>query len=57
MEIEDLSIEVGIERKVVVGKELTKIHENYFFGKPLEVLKILNADPNLKKGEFVVMIV
>lgn len=43
--------------KVVVGKELTKIHENYLFGTPTEILDIFKADPQKLKGEFVVMIV
>jgi 16S rRNA (cytidine1402-2'-O)-methyltransferase len=45
------------KRKVVVGKELTKIFENYLFGTPEEILEIFKNDPQKTKGEFVVMIV
>ncbi len=44
-------------RKVVVGKEITKIYEDYLFGTPQEILEIFEKDPSKKKGEFVVMIV
>jgi 16S rRNA (cytidine1402-2'-O)-methyltransferase len=50
-------VKFGCERKVVVGKELTKIHENYLFGTPTEILDIFKIDPQKLKGEFVVMIV
>lgn len=50
-------IEAAPQRQLVVGKELTKIHENYFFGTATEILEIFKADPQKLKGEFVVMIV
>lgn len=50
-------VKFGCGRKVVVGKELTKIHENYLFGTPTEILEIFKTDPQKLKGEFVVMIV
>ena len=45
------------ERKIVIGKELTKIYEEILIGTPAEILEIFKGDPQKKKGEFVVMIV
>lgn len=44
------------ERKLIVFKELTKIHENFFEGKSKEILEKLESDKGLQKGEFVVFI-
>lgn len=44
-------------RKVVIGKELTKIYEEILVGFPEEILEIFKKDPSKKKGEFVVMVV
>jgi 16S rRNA (cytidine1402-2'-O)-methyltransferase len=45
------------EREIVVGKELTKIFEDFLIGSPDEILKIFEGNPSKTKGEFVVMIV
>lgn len=45
------------KRRVVVGKEITKIYEDYLFGTPEEILEIFQQDPQKTKGEFVIMIV
>jgi 16S rRNA (cytidine1402-2'-O)-methyltransferase len=42
------------DRQIVVAKELTKIHEEFFRGKISEVLKKLT--PDKVKGEFVIVI-
>lgn len=44
------------ERKIVLARELTKIHEGFLRGKPSEILDILQKDPIKKKGEFVVLV-
>jgi 16S rRNA (cytidine1402-2'-O)-methyltransferase len=44
-------------RRVVIGKELTKIYEEIISGTPEEILKIFEANKLKTKGEFVVMIV
>jgi len=44
------------EHGVVVAKELTKMHERFFRGKPQEILEQFENDPKLEKGEFVVII-
>ncbi len=40
---------------VVVAKELTKIHEEFFRGKASEIIKILESNPDKQKGEFVII--
>lgn len=44
-------------RRIAVGKELTKIYEDFIIGTPAEILKIFELDPKKLKGEFVVMII
>ena len=41
---------------VFIASDLTKIHERGFFGKISEVLQILKEDPNIEKGEYVVVL-
>jgi len=43
-------------RKIVITKELTKIHEELLTGTAEELLLILTEHPEKKKGEFVVII-
>ncbi|WP_457642875.1 16S rRNA (cytidine(1402)-2'-O)-methyltransferase [Persephonella sp.] len=47
---------VAPDSKVVVAKELTKIHEKFFRGSPQEVISILSSDSQLLKGEFVIIV-
>jgi 16S rRNA (cytidine1402-2'-O)-methyltransferase len=47
-------IDIGIQREVVVCRELTKQFEAIYRGSPVEVLSQLNAD--VTKGEFVVVV-
>jgi 16S rRNA (cytidine1402-2'-O)-methyltransferase len=54
--LEEIKI-LGEGREVVVGKELTKIFEDFLIGTPEDILKIFEAEPVKTKGEFVVMIV
>jgi len=42
-------------QQVVVAKELTKRHERFIRGTPMHCLEIMNAEPGLEKGEFVVL--
>jgi len=41
---------------LVVARELTKLHESFYFGTAHEMLENLNQDANNLKGEFVVLI-
>lgn len=52
-----VKLEGGIERKVALGRELTKIYEEVLTGTPQEILEIFTKTPEKKKGEFVVMVV
>lgn len=54
--IEDAIICFGSERQAVVAKEITKLHENIKRATLADILKWLNSDRDLCKGEFVVVI-
>jgi 16S rRNA (cytidine1402-2'-O)-methyltransferase len=43
------------DRKIVICKELTKMHENILKGTAKELLDQLAKDPSLQKGEFVLI--
>ena len=53
--LEDL-VALAPQRAVVVAKELTKLHEQFFRGSADEVSLRFQADEQLHKGEFVVLI-
>lgn len=44
------------ERKIGIGRELTKMYEEYLMGKASELEEILNQDKNKQKGEFVLVV-
>jgi len=48
--------EVMPDHRIVIAKELTKTHENFLDGKASELLALLEDDPTLTRGEFVVLI-
>lgn len=52
--LKELSGLVGEERKIVVGRELTKVHEEFFRGTVREAQEYFNVE-NVR-GEFVVMV-
>jgi len=58
--LESLQIHLDLrgpsERRVVIARELTKIHEEFISGTPEELLKILEEVPQKQKGEFVVIV-
>jgi len=41
---------------VFVAKEMTKIFENYFRGKPAEIIEKFKQNPKSAKGEFVIVV-
>jgi 16S rRNA (cytidine1402-2'-O)-methyltransferase len=51
-----LSLHLKTGRKVVVLRELTKVHEEVLIGTPQEVSDILMNDPQKTRGEFVVLL-
>ncbi|MCB9819665.1 16S rRNA (cytidine(1402)-2'-O)-methyltransferase [Candidatus Nomurabacteria bacterium] len=44
------------DRKVSIGRELTKMHEEFVSGTPEEVLSYFNENTDHQKGEFVVIV-
>ena len=43
-------------QRCVIAKELTKLHEQFLFGEPVELLERLEQDNSLTRGEFVVLV-
>ncbi len=54
--VEDASTCLGVDRPVFVARELTKLHEEGFFGTLGEAAVWLAADDNHRRGEFVVIV-
>lgn len=44
------------DRQIVVAKELTKMHEQFFHGTASVIIEQFESDPKLQKGEFVVLL-
>ena len=53
--LKELSL-LGEQRRVVIARELTKIHEEVVSGTPAEVLTHFIAHPSTVRGEFVVIV-
>jgi 16S rRNA (cytidine1402-2'-O)-methyltransferase len=47
--------EVDSNCNLFIAKEMTKLFERYFFGKPSQILEEMKKDPKSIKGEFVVI--
>jgi len=47
---------LSADRKILLGRELTKLHEEMLSGTASELLALLLATPVKQKGEFVVMV-
>lgn len=45
-----------VNKKILIGRELTKTFEEFISGSPTEVLEIVKSDPRHEKGEFVVIV-
>ncbi|MBR9867874.1 MAG: 16S rRNA (cytidine(1402)-2'-O)-methyltransferase [Oceanospirillales bacterium] len=54
--LKDIVTAFGAERPVAIARELTKTFETFINGTAEEVLAQVEADPNQRKGEFVLMI-
>ncbi len=54
--LQSLAAHLGESRAVVVGRELTKIHEEFVSGTAAEVLARFIAHPGKVRGEFVVIV-
>jgi 16S rRNA (cytidine1402-2'-O)-methyltransferase len=44
------------KRRLVIGRELTKLHEEVLSGTVPELITLLTSDPKRQKGEFVVIV-
>lgn len=49
-------VEMAPNSQLFVAKEMTKMFENYFVGKPAEVLEKMKSDSKNSKGEFVMVL-
>ena len=53
--VEDIVATLGVDRQIVIAREVTKIHEEFLRGRAGEVLEILNARGDIK-GEITLLI-
>lgn len=54
--LEALAVHIPVERRVVLARELTKMHEEVLEGSAADILATLEADPQKQRGEFVVIV-
>lgn len=54
--LESLKAHLGSTRRIMIGRELTKLHEETFIGSPDEVLAHYVGHPDRVRGEFVVVV-
>lgn len=54
--LKSLTKTLDSERKICVIKEITKLHENFFYNTPKEILDLFNTNPELTQGEFVIIV-
>ncbi len=54
--LRELSAEAGVEKRAVIGRELTKVFEEIVRGTVTEVIDYYQANPGKVKGEFVVIV-
>jgi 16S rRNA (cytidine1402-2'-O)-methyltransferase len=52
----DLATVLGLDRRIGIARELTKLHEEVWTGPAGDALRWLEAIPERRQGEFVVMI-
>lgn len=54
--LQSLATHLPAERKVALARELTKIHEEFRFGTPAELIESFAKRPDSLRGEFVVIV-
>ena len=54
--LDDAAAAFGSERRAVIARELTKLFETVLDGSLAELAQRVRADPNQRKGEFVLMV-
>lgn len=55
-EIIELNAEIGKSVEIILARELTKMFESIYRGRPEELLTLLENDVDMQKGEFVVLL-
>jgi len=54
--LSDLAIELGADRRAVVAREMTKVHESIYRGTLQELATLARDDPNFQRGEITVVV-
>ena len=54
--LQDMAEIFPLNRQIVIGRELTKLHETIVKASLGEMLKLVEEDANMRKGEFVVIV-
>lgn len=54
--LSQLADQLGADRFVVVGREMTKKYESWYRGEVASVLEVLASDSNHQRGEFVIVL-
>jgi 16S rRNA (cytidine1402-2'-O)-methyltransferase len=54
--LEDMAVILPLDRSLVIAREITKLHETIVKQSLGEMLTQVKVDPNMQKGEFVVII-
>ena len=52
----DLATELGADRRAVVAREMTKIHESVYRGTVQELATLAREEPNFQRGEITVVV-
>ena len=54
--LQDMAEILPLNRQIVVARELTKLHETIVKASLAEILKLVEEDSNMRRGEFVVIV-
>ncbi len=54
--LSDLATELGADRRAVVAREMTKLHESVYRGTLQELAILARAEPNFQRGEITVVV-
>lgn len=54
--LEELKVVINPDSEIMVGRELTKMHETAYRGNIDQMIEEIKSDPNAQRGEFVVII-
>ena len=54
--LQDMAAVLPAERSIVIARELTKLHETIVVKPLAEMLELVANEPNMRKGEFVVIV-